>query len=43
NTLPMQIWAMLRQGVTPEICAIATLTVAFSGALIGLGVRLARI
>ncbi|TIV98817.1 MAG: ABC transporter permease [Mesorhizobium sp.] len=42
NTLPMQIWAMLRRGVTPEICAIATLTVAMSGALIGLGVRLAR-
>ncbi|MCF6115120.1 MAG: ABC transporter permease [Mesorhizobium sp.] len=42
NTLSMQIWAMLRQGVTPEICAIATITVAFSGALIGLGVGLAR-
>ncbi|TIL83358.1 MAG: ABC transporter permease [Mesorhizobium sp.] len=42
NTLPMQIWAMLRQGVTPEICAIATLTIVLSGALIVLGERLAR-
>ncbi|MFN4140462.1 ABC transporter permease [Aestuariivirga sp.] len=39
NTLPMQIWAMLRRGVTPEICAVATLTVAMSGILIAVGVR----
>lgn len=42
NTLPMQIWAMLRQGVTPEICAIATLTLAVSTALIGASLRLGR-
>lgn len=42
NTLPMQIWAMLRRGVTPEICAVATLTVISSGVLIALGVRLAK-
>jgi len=42
NTLPMQIWAMLRRGVTPEICAVATLTVAASGVLIVLGVRMGR-
>ncbi|EYD76565.1 ABC spermidine/putrescine transporter, inner membrane subunit [Rubellimicrobium mesophilum DSM 19309] len=42
NTLPMQIWAMLRQGVTPEICAVATLTILASAALIALSVRLGR-
>lgn len=42
NTLPMQIWAMLRQGVTPEICAVATLTVMASGILVALGVRIGR-
>jgi spermidine/putrescine transport system permease protein len=41
NTLPMQIWSMLRQGVTPEICAIATLTVALSTLLVVSGLRLA--
>ncbi|MFO1061069.1 MAG: ABC transporter permease [Dongiaceae bacterium] len=40
NTLPMQIWAMLRQGVTPEICAVATLTVVVSAVLATLGLRL---
>jgi spermidine/putrescine transport system permease protein len=30
NTLPMHIWSMLREGVTPEINAIATITVAVS-------------
>lgn len=39
NTLPMQIWAMLRRGVSPEICAVATLTVVMSGILIAAGVR----
>lgn len=39
NTLPMQIWAMLRRGVSPEICAVATLTVLMSGILIAVGVR----
>ena len=42
NTLPMQIWAMLRRGVTPEICAVATLTVVVSGILIAVGVRAGR-
>ena len=42
NTLPMHIWAMLRQGVTPEICAIATLTVLASSVLIVMGIRLSR-
>lgn len=42
NTLPMQIWAMLRQGVTPEICAIATLTLLVSTALIGASIKLGR-
>ena len=30
NTLPMMIWSMLRFGLTPEINAIATLTLAVS-------------
>ncbi len=42
NTLPMHVWAMLRQGVTPEICAVATLTVVISAVLIVFGIRLAR-
>jgi spermidine/putrescine transport system permease protein len=42
NTLPMHIWAMLRQGVTPEICAVATLTVLASTLLIVVGIRLSR-
>lgn len=31
NTLPMVIWSMLRVGITPEINAIATLTIVVSG------------
>lgn len=31
NTLPMVIWSMLRFGLTPEVNAIATLTLAVSG------------
>lgn len=42
NTLPMQIWAMLRQGVSPEICAIASLTLVVSMALIGTSMKLGR-
>jgi spermidine/putrescine transport system permease protein len=42
NTLPMQIWSMLRLGITPEINAIATVTIAASLALILLGLRLLR-
>jgi spermidine/putrescine transport system permease protein len=30
NTLPMSIWSMLRFGITPEINALATLTLAVS-------------
>jgi spermidine/putrescine transport system permease protein len=33
NTLPMVIWSKLRFGITPEINAIATITVVVSGAL----------
>jgi len=33
NTLPMMIWSMLRFGITPEINAIATLTIIVSSAL----------
>jgi spermidine/putrescine transport system permease protein len=39
NTLPMLVWAMLRRGVTPEICAIATITVVSSTLLVLIGVR----
>ncbi len=39
NTLPMLVWAMLRRGVTPEICAIATITVVSSTLLVLVGVR----
>jgi spermidine/putrescine transport system permease protein len=35
NTLPMVIWAMLRVGITPEINAIATLTVVVSCLMAG--------
>lgn len=42
NTLPMQIWSMLRLGITPEINAIATVTVAISIALILVSLRLLR-
>lgn len=42
NTLPMHIWSMLREGVTPEINAIATITVTASVSLILLGIRLLR-
>lgn len=40
NTLPMQIWSMLRLGVTPEINAVATVTIAVSLILILLSLRL---
>lgn len=36
NTLPMMIWSMLRFGITPEINAIATLTIVVSCAMAGL-------
>ena len=40
NTLPMFIWSMLRIGITPEINAIASLTVLASVLLILAGIRL---
>jgi len=40
NTLPMHIWSMLREGITPQIAAIASITVGFSVLLILLGARL---
>lgn len=42
NTLPMHIWSMLRIGMTPEINAIASLTILASVILILLGIRLLR-
>ena len=39
NTLPMHIWSMLREGVTPVINAIATLTIALSILILALGLR----
>ena len=42
NTLPMHIWSMLRIGITPEINAIASLTVLVSVILILAGIRLLR-
>lgn len=42
NTLPMYIWASLRRGVTPEICAVATLAVAVSVVLLVSGLLLTR-
>jgi spermidine/putrescine transport system permease protein len=40
NTLPMEIWSRLRQGMTPEINAISTLIFVFSVALISIWYRL---
>lgn len=40
NTLPMHIWSMMREGITPEIAAIATITVTLSVMLILIGARL---
>ncbi|MGE5703455.1 MAG: ABC transporter permease [Clostridia bacterium] len=34
NTLPLEIWAMLRTGITPEINAISTVIILFSVAVI---------
>jgi spermidine/putrescine transport system permease protein len=42
NTLPMHIWSMLREGVTPEVNAVAAITVLLSIFLITLGIRLGR-
>lgn len=40
NTLPMHIWSMLRIGITPEINAIATITVTVSIVLVIVGLQL---
>jgi spermidine/putrescine transport system permease protein len=39
NTLPMQIWAMLRRGFTPEVNAVATLILGVSTLLVLLAAR----
>jgi spermidine/putrescine transport system permease protein len=39
NTLPMQLWAMLRRGFTPEVNAAATLILAASTLLVVLAAR----
>lgn len=38
NTLPMHIWSMMRIGITPEINAIASITVSISIVLVLIGV-----
>lgn len=40
NTLPMHIWSMLREGVTPEINAIASISIIISLLLIVLSLRI---
>lgn len=42
NTLPLQIWSMLRRGITPEVNAISTLILVVSMALIVLWIRLSK-
>ncbi len=42
NTLPMQVWAMLRRGITPEVNAIATLVLVASSLLVALAARRLR-
>lgn len=42
NTLPMQIWAMLRRGFTPEVNAVATLVLAASTLLVVAAARRLR-
>lgn len=42
NTLPMVIWSMLRVGITPEINAIATLTVVVSCMMAGVAEIIVR-
>lgn len=42
NTLPMHIWSMLRQGITPEINAIATITIALSIVAVVIALRMLR-
>jgi spermidine/putrescine transport system permease protein len=38
----MHIWSMLREGISPEIAAIATITVSASVVMMLIGLRLLR-
>ena len=42
TTLPIQVWSMMKRGVTPEINALSTLMLIGSIALVTLSVRLQR-
>jgi spermidine/putrescine transport system permease protein len=42
NTMPMQIWSMLRHGITPEINAIATLSMLLSAIVVVIALRALR-
>lgn len=42
NTLPMELWSMLRREATPEINAIGTVVILVSIVLIVLGIRMSR-
>jgi spermidine/putrescine transport system permease protein len=42
STLPIEIYSMVKRGVTPEINALATLILLASVALIALSLRLQR-
>ena len=42
NTLPIEIYGMMRRGITPEVNAISTLLFIFSSLAILISLRLAR-
>ena len=42
NTLPLQIWGLLRRGITPEVNAAATVIFVISVAVIVVWARLMR-
>ena len=42
NTIPLQIWGLLRRGITPEVNAAATIIFALSVVVIVLWARLTR-
>ncbi len=42
NTMPMHIWSMLRHGITPEINAIASLSILISAAAVVIALRALR-
>ncbi|MFO1056792.1 MAG: ABC transporter permease [Dongiaceae bacterium] len=42
NTMPMQIWATLRHGITPEINAVATLSMLLSAGVVVIALRSLR-